>query len=161
MNSLDVSPASVGNVARQILAEAGAPVSTMKLQKLCYFAQGWTLAWTNGLPLFEEDFQAWRDGPVCYELFRRHQGRYAVARDDIPESGAELKSWQMEMIKAAIQPYLPLTGAQLSGLTHEEGTPWAIARSDAPPRSPSREVISKESIMDFFRGLMAPTQAEA
>nr|WP_255365881.1 type II toxin-antitoxin system antitoxin SocA domain-containing protein [Corynebacterium sp. NML130628] len=39
----------------------------MKLYKICFFAQGWHLAWT-GLPLFEGELQAWAKGPVPYNL---------------------------------------------------------------------------------------------
>lgn len=163
MTSLDVAPASVENVARHILAEAGGPVSTMKLQKLCYFVQGWTLAWTNGIPLFQEDFQAWRNGPVCYELFQRHRGMYAIDRLEIPRVGTELKAWQIDLMNSALKPYLPLTGAQLSGLTHEEDTPWSDARANLSAGAPSQAVISKESILDFFQRLMptSPSSRQA
>ena len=55
--------ANVFDVAKYILQRTG-KISTWKLQKLCYYSQAWTLAWT-GKPLFEEEFEAWRNGPVC------------------------------------------------------------------------------------------------
>ena len=55
--------ASVFDVAKYILNNKGR-MSTWKLQKLCYYSQAWSLAWTE-TPLFEEDFEAWKNGPVC------------------------------------------------------------------------------------------------
>ena len=46
--------ANVFDVAKYILQRTG-KISTWKLQKLCYYSQAWTLAWT-GKPLFEEEF---------------------------------------------------------------------------------------------------------
>ncbi|MBQ1164076.1 DUF4065 domain-containing protein, partial [Streptomyces sp. A73] len=45
-----------------------------KLQKLCYFAYGYHLAW-EGRPLFREPFEAWANGPVVYDLYDQHLGR--------------------------------------------------------------------------------------
>lgn len=46
--------ASVFDVAKYVLNHAGA-MSTMKLEKLVYYCQAWSLAW-DGVPLFQEDF---------------------------------------------------------------------------------------------------------
>ena len=54
--------ASVFDVAKYILHKSGR-LSTWKLQKLCYYAQAWEIAWTE-TPIFEEDFEAWANGPV-------------------------------------------------------------------------------------------------
>ena len=39
-------------------------ISHMKLQKLVYFCQGYSLA-LYGRPLFPEPIEAWTHGPVC------------------------------------------------------------------------------------------------
>ena len=69
--------ASVFDVAKYILENCGT-MSTMKLQKLCYYSQAWSLVWDD-TPLFEEDFHAWANGPVCKELFFYTQGQYSVS----------------------------------------------------------------------------------
>ena len=55
----------------------------MKLQKLCYYAQAWSLVWDD-TPLFDEEFYAWTNGPVCKELFYYTQGMFSVGEDDEP-----------------------------------------------------------------------------
>lgn len=68
--------ATVFDVAKYVLEHTG-KITTMKLQKLVYYCQAWSLVWDE-VPLFEEDFQAWANGPVCPELFERHKGRFEV-----------------------------------------------------------------------------------
>jgi uncharacterized phage-associated protein len=46
---------------------AGDSISNLKLQKLCYYAQAWSLA-LRGKPLFPERIEAWAQGPVVPEL---------------------------------------------------------------------------------------------
>ena len=64
----------------QYITERIPNVDKLKLYKLCYFSQGWHLAWT-GRPLFQAEFQAWRHGPVSREL--RTQ-TWQVAGDENP-----------------------------------------------------------------------------
>lgn len=45
---------SVFDTAKYILEKCGT-MSTMKLQKLCYYSQAWSLVWDDA-PLFDEDF---------------------------------------------------------------------------------------------------------
>ena len=52
--------------------DAGDNITALKLQKLCYYAQAWHLAFT-GEPLFEEEFQAYDHGPLNYELWKFYQ----------------------------------------------------------------------------------------
>ena len=51
---------SVFDTAKYILEKCGT-MSTMKLQKLCYYSQAWSLVWDDA-PLFDEDFEAWAMG---------------------------------------------------------------------------------------------------
>ena len=39
-----------------------------KVQKLCYYAQAWSLALFNK-PIIDCKFEAWAHGPVCSELW--------------------------------------------------------------------------------------------
>jgi len=53
---------TVIDLARYITERLG-PLTAMKLQKLMYYAQAWNLVWDEE-PIFNEDFQAWANGPV-------------------------------------------------------------------------------------------------
>lgn len=47
-------------------------ISNFKLQKLLYFAQGFSLALVNK-PLFEEEIEPWDFGPVVPEAYREYK----------------------------------------------------------------------------------------
>jgi hypothetical protein len=57
-------------------------MTSMKLQKLVYCTQAWALA-SLDRPAFDADIQAWANGPVVYELFDRHRGRFVVGPNDL------------------------------------------------------------------------------
>ena len=42
-------------------------LTPLKLQKILYYAQGWSYVW-DGVPLFEEEFEAWQYGPVNRQI---------------------------------------------------------------------------------------------
>lgn len=142
---------SIFDVASFILEEEG-EMSTMKLQKLCYFSQGWALAWSDR-PLFPEDFQAWANGPVSRPLYSRHKGKYAVSRLDAGDPAA-LSDQQMRIVDSVLDKYAHLSGFQLSELTHK-GAPWKSVRERFHLEDGDRceVVISKESIKKYFSTL--------
>ena len=57
----------VFDVAEYVLSEVGY-VSTMKLQKLVFYSQAYSLVALDE-PLFSDDFEAWVNGPVCPPCF--------------------------------------------------------------------------------------------
>lgn len=141
--------ANVFDTAKYILEKKG-EMSTMKLQKLCYYSQAWSLVWDD--PLFDEDFQAWENGPVCPELFQKTKGRYSVVADD--ETGGEnnLTDSQKETIDVVLNHYGGHNAQWLSQLTHME-EPWKAARADLPTNASSNNVITKESMAMYYGGL--------
>lgn len=72
---------TIFNVVSYILDITGT-ITTIKLQKLAYYSQAYSLA-TTGYPLFNEDFQAWRNGTVCPELFVMHRGKFLIRKGEI------------------------------------------------------------------------------
>lgn len=140
---------SVLDVAAYILEKSGR-MTTMKLQKLCYYSQGWSLAWDE-VPLFEEGIQAWANGPVVRRLFDQHRGSFTVseiAGGDPSKLGPDARA----TIDAVLSGYGQLSGQQLSDKTHKE-RPWLDARGDLPPGTPSENLIDLEVMQDYFGGL--------
>lgn len=145
--------ATIFDVAKYILGKYPYGISTMKLQKLTFFAQGWTLAFLDR-PLFEEDFQAWTRGPVSRPLYDKHQGQFSVHEDNFTTgSPKRLSLEERACVDAVIQNYGALSGPQLSELTHEAGTPWESVRSEANLREkdPSSRTIDKNLIKQHFK----------
>jgi uncharacterized phage-associated protein len=138
--------ATVDDVAAYILAKAG-PMTTMKLQKLCYYAQAWHLAW-EGKPLFPERIEAWRNGPVIPALYNAHRGQFTVA--DWPGGDADtLSGDERETIDEVLEGYGHLTPAQLSWLAHRE-EPWKAARQGLEPHERGGHEINLELTQEFY-----------
>ena len=144
---------NVFDVAHYILKNTGQTTS-MKLQKLVYYSQAWSLAWDDA-PLFDDDFQAWANGPVCPELFRKHKGHFSLPTDffEIDSTGA-LSSNQCETIDVVLEEYGAMAPHELSDLTHRE-YPWIQARGDTPPGMPCENIIEKEVMRDYYAGLVS------
>ncbi len=142
--------ANIFDTAKFILEKSGT-MSPMKLQKLCYYAQAWSLVW-NGSPLFEEDFQAWANGPVCPELFYKTKGKYSVIANDETGGICDLSSNQKDTIDKVIEYYGGRDAQWLSQLAQIED-PWKQARKDLFTGSGNANIITKESIMVYYGGL--------
>ncbi len=142
------------DIAAYILRRAGA-MSAMKLQKLVYYAQAWSLA-LRGAPLFRERVQAWAHGPVVYELFELHRGRYVVA--SLPPPVRELTRDERAVVDGVVSYYGTMTAEALSKLTHGE-MPWRAARAGVPDGQRASAVISAEAMRRFYASQPVPFAA--
>ena len=144
-----MSQVSVTDVAKYILEHQGA-ITTMKLQKLAFYSHAWHLAWTDE-PLVREQFRAWRNGPVCYELFDLHRGNLMIDASSFKfGEPSHLSDDQKASIEAVLKAYGKLSGGQLSELTHEEA-PWKDARASAESAENPSDRIDDEVLKTFFR----------
>ena len=146
--------ANVFDVACYIL-ERKPDITTMKLQKLCYYVQAWSLVWEEE-PLFDEEFEAWANGPVCPELYAAHRGMYKVpiSKFEDKKSGDEFTEDQKETIDVILRDYGDKTPVWLSELTHKE-RPWKETRGGLPLGSYCDTVISKELMQEYYSGLIS------
>jgi len=143
--------ANIFDVAKYILEKKG-QMSTWKLQKLCYYSQAWTLAW-GGEQLFDEDFQAWSNGPVCPDLYRQHQGKYMVSdKNFLIGCSTNLTPAQTNNIDIVLGDYGDDDAYQLREQTHSED-PWIVARGETPSGKRSDAIISKESMGEYYGSL--------
>ena len=79
---MSTQPTSVINVARHILLAESDGMTIMKLQKLCYLSQAYSLAW-RGERLITERFYAHKNGPYSKELAAALKGIYLVYYSDL------------------------------------------------------------------------------
>jgi len=143
---------SVFDVAKYILERRGV-VSGMKLQKLVYYAQAWSLVWDE-LPLFEDEIQAWVSGPVVYTLFDAHRGMYLISSDDLPSGDSnKLSDDQKDTINAVLNYYGAKDSQWLSDLTHMED-PWIQAREGLLPNERGNNIITLASMEEYYSSLL-------
>ncbi|MHB8224431.1 Panacea domain-containing protein [Acidithiobacillus sp.] len=142
--------ASALDVAAYILQKHGR-MTTMKLQKLVYYAQAWALVWDEK-PLFSERIEAWANGPVCPDLYCAHRGFYAVDTHEIEGKPGNLTSRESETVDAVLKYYGDKPAQWLIELTHIEA-PWIDARGSTPPGAASNVEISLASMADYYSSL--------
>lgn len=148
----------------------GDELTPMQLLKLVYIAHGWHLAW-HDLPLFGDDVEAWRHGPVIasvYHAFKKY-GREPITRPtygdydlviDIgllePEDrhirprpiSARFTEQERQTMDEVFRAYQGISGLQLSKLTHQHESPW-----EQVYRTGENVVIKNTLIKDHYKKL--------
>ena len=126
-------------------------MTNLKLQKLIYYAQAWFLA-LHDTSIFDEDVQAWVHGPVLPSQYHRFSHfRWQPILEEIgpPKIGDEDVETHLHEI---IDVFGTETAVALERITHQEA-PWIEARDGLPPDALCTNVITKESIRDYYRSL--------
>ena len=142
------SGVSVHDVAAYILQHQG-EMTAMKLQKLVYYSQAWSLVWDEA-PLFDEPIEAWANGPVVRDLYNRHQGQFKV--NSWRGDPGKLSDTQQETILKVLEFYGGMSSQALSDLTHSE-KPWQRARADLAPGDRGNRVISHAAMFEYYSSL--------
>lgn len=140
---------TVFDVAAYILERSG-PMMVWKLQKLIYYCQAWSLVW-DGDQMFDEEIEAWANGPVCPALYEVHNGKFRISHLSIGNARALTKN-QRETIDIILQDYGGRSPQWLSDLTSMEA-PWKKARRGIPGGERGNSIISKESMAEYYESL--------
>lgn len=144
---------SVFDVAKYILEKMGT-LSAMKLQKLVYYSQAWSLVWDDE-PLFSERIEAWANGPVVPVLYSAHRSRYQVnERTFRSGDSSKLNSDQEATINAVLEFYGDKSAQWLSDLTHSE-QPWILARAGLKDGERGNSKISLVSMAEYYERLQS------
>ncbi|HWD40202.1 MAG TPA: type II toxin-antitoxin system antitoxin SocA domain-containing protein [Fimbriimonas sp.] len=138
------------DVAEYILQKHGR-MSAMKLQKLVYYAQAWSLVWDD-VPLFRDEIQAWKEGPVVRALWEKHRGQFTVSPGEIKRDPKALSKVQRETVDSIIKHYGKHDGLTLSNWTHRED-PWNEARKGLSADASSDAEITHASMRDYYGSL--------
>jgi uncharacterized phage-associated protein len=147
--------ATAHDVAAYILEKCGT-LSAMKLQKLVYYCQAWSLVWDDR-PMFEEPIKAWANGPVVPDLYKEHQGQFSVNTWSKGNSNA-LDLLAKETVDVVLASYGDKNAQYLSDLTHRE-KPWIDARKGLADGERGDRVITHEAMGDYYSSL-APTNGQ-
>jgi len=141
--------ASVHDVAAYIL-ECQGGMTTMKLQKLIYYSQAWSLVW-DGEPLFDETIEAWMNGPVVRDIYNAHAGQFRVSNWTQGDS-SQLSDAQKTTIDSVLKFYGQKDAHWLSELTHQE-LPWKEAREGLGSTERGAKPISLETMHWYYSSL--------
>ena len=138
--------ASVRDVAQYILERLG-PLTSMKLQKLVYYSQAWSVVWDDDV-IFGEEIQAWANGPVVRDLWEANRGQFRINAVEGGNSG-HLSDTHRATVDRVLAFYGSKDAQWLSDLTHMED-PWRDAfeqHQNAP--------ITPEALSIYYSSLAA------
>lgn len=120
-------------------------ISNLKIQKLVYYAQGFSLA-INDKPLFEEKIQAWPHGPVVPDLYNKYKeyGNNALPVDNLDIDFSKYSQEEKELLDEVYDMYGQFSAWKLRNMTHEE-MPWKSTFEKG-----KSNVISHKVLKDYF-----------
>jgi uncharacterized phage-associated protein len=167
--SAPYSPKAIANAFLQRAFNAKKLIGHLKLQKLVYIAHGYYLAFTNGVPLVNEPFEAWDYGPVSRSLYDefRSVGRDQITRlameidwdneGDIPTPAPVGDTTVEQVIDFVFKAYGDRTPFALSDLTHKDGWAWDRARKADKYQLRNKD-IDNELIKEDFKPYLKNTE---
>jgi uncharacterized phage-associated protein len=137
------------------------PLTNLRLQKLLYYAQAWSLVIRES-ELFSDEIVAWRHGPVVPVVYRALPGGIGASAIP-PDSFASVPDLEVEdaaYMKSVWEAYNPYSALKLSRMTHEE-MPWQKAWGGRPRDGHGDDPIRIEDLEDFFGKQPVPAPLES
>ncbi len=139
------------DVAKYILDKKGI-ISAMKLQRLVYYSQAWSLVWDDE-PLFDDIIKAWTSGPIIPNLYDIHKWMYQVSSATFTNSAKkDLSENQKSTVDAVLEAYGNKSAQWLGDQTRFE-KPWIIARSNLADNERGDQVITLKSMTEYYSAI--------
>ena len=95
----------------------GEYVTNMKLQKLLYFAQGFSYA-INGKPLFDENIKAWPHGPVVPVIYHTYKVLHANPIMDVEP--VEIDDDTAALLEFVFRKFGKYSASELRNISHSQ-----------------------------------------
>ena len=144
--------ATILDAAEYILEKTEDSIPYLKLERLCYYAQAWSMAWDEE-PIFPEEFYAGEKGAVCYELFDGVGHQLFVSLADGTGNSDALTDDQKDTIDSALDYYYEYAAKKLGYLIRFD-KPWRDARERMEQDRHFSGVITKESMKKHYQTLL-------
>ena len=121
-------------------------LSPMRLQKLLYYAQAWSLA-NRDHALFREEIEAWTHGPVVRKVYAcfADSGNAPISPTGNPTN---LDEDDQEFVRSVWEAYKGFSATALRNMTHKEA-PW-IEAYRGPKAGQKPGIVSHDSMEAFF-----------
>jgi uncharacterized phage-associated protein len=132
------------------------PMSHLKLQKLVYYCDAYSLAYF-GKQLITDDFEAWVHGPVCRRLYDNLKDKSKLYSDvaytsdgvDVDKEFSSLTSDQQSLITSILDQLSTWTSFELESSTHQED-PWINARKGYSEADKCCVIINKNDMKEYY-----------
>jgi uncharacterized phage-associated protein len=144
-------PEDVANVLLRLASLEEEPdyLTHLRLQKLMYYVQAWSLA-LRKRPAFQGRIEAWAHGPVVKELFSKLADYKSnpIPHDALKKS-SPVSEQDYQFILSVWEQYKGFTAFALRSMTHNE-TPWIQARNGFGPADACSSEITHEAMRSYF-----------
>ena len=150
-------PHSANIIAQVIISlsnpEVGDTISNLKLQKLLYYCQGFSLALHNK-PLFNERIEAWQYGPVVPDVYHNYKSfsYNAIMPDENFDYSKHITEEEFALIREVYDVYGQFSALKLMTMTHNE-LPWSETKIN--------QVIQHDILQKYFSTLITKDGGQA
>lgn len=139
------------------------PLTNLRLQKLLYYSQAWSLVLRES-ELFPEEIEAWRWGPVVPAVYSRlpdSQGSSQIPLSMF-ENAPALAAEEADLVRSVWEAYNQYSALQLSRMTHQE-TPWLRAWGNRPTdgTASGNDPIRVDDLEEYFGKQAVPAPLAA
>ena len=95
--------------------------------------------------------KAWKYGPVFPTVYQEYKifGKHPITLLKAPEEQDQFSFGQMALVDQVDEAYDEYDGVDLSGITHQPGTPWHQVR--IVEKKPEGSVIPNKLIRKFYQ----------
>lgn len=127
--------------------DIGDSITNLKLQKLVYYSQGFSLA-LYGKPLFVERMEAWEHGPVAPALYNKYKPLGAMPipiPEDIDFSKCDEQT--KGLLNGVYEEYGQFSAWKLCEMSHKE-EPWVKGKNRAS------KIIQNSDLKKYFSTLV-------
>ncbi|MDO4927093.1 MAG: DUF4065 domain-containing protein [Turicibacter sp.] len=120
-------------------------ITPLALQKILYYSQAFFKVF-YGYHLFENNCEAWDQGPVYPEIYNKFKNYYDMSEKNVRYSLDEEEQFFIELIMRYFGCY---SGKSLERMTHCE-KPWRETRKGLSPSQKGGRVIQQDLIESYF-----------
>lgn len=157
---------NVANTMLNIANDRNISINLQKLQRLMYFAQGWSLALFDS-PLIKEHVEAWELGPIFPTVYHefKYLGNDPINSVAVRWDARDKKSVPYEpvldqnvlfFLNDLFNKYGNFTSIELSKMATVRGGPWESFRTPNMYRNTN---IPEKMIVSFFKGELQKYEA--
>lgn len=122
-------------------------ITNLKLQKLLYYAQGYSLS-RNNKGLFDDVIEAWTHGPVVPEAYHTYKCCNASPIQSAAQAfdASQFEEDELELMLDVAREYGKYAGSTLRNMTHVKGGIWERVYHAAS----GNKIISQAELKRYF-----------
>lgn len=131
--------------------DTSAFIDNLKIQKLLYYAQGYSLA-KLGRPIFQDEISAFRNGPVVRSVWEKLPNGKNQLKLNTDFDFSTFTLEESELLANVWATYGGYSGPDLVTKTHVDSSPWS--KTWAASKTSNNDIILKDDIGQYFMGAL-------